>query len=110
GEGQNGGHGGLRSGRRTVPEQNRNVQSAASEPPALQNFGRKSPAGLAVNSSHPSSVTPMECSHWDDRDLSRVTAVQPSERTFTCGLPRFTIGSTVKNMPFFRVAPSPRRP
>ncbi|MNN56541.1 hypothetical protein D3C81_1714790 [compost metagenome] len=52
----------------------------------------------------------MVCSHWADRDLSRVTAVQPSDRTFTAGLPRFTIGSTVKNMPGFSTAPSPRRP
>ena len=50
------------------------------------------------------------CSHWADRDLSRVTAVQPSDSTFTCGLPRFTIGSTVKNMPAFSTAPSPLRP
>ena len=28
-----------------------------------------------------------------------MTAVQPSESTFTCGRPRLIIGSTVKNMP-----------
>ena len=58
-----------------------------------------------MNNSTPSSVTPTECSHWADRDLSRVTAVQPSDSTFTCGLPRFTIGSTLKAGMFFTVEP-----
>src|SRR5690606_4201417 len=75
-----------------------------------QNFGRKRPLGEAVKISSPSSVTPIECSHCDDSDLSRVTAVQPSDSTFTAGLPRFTIGSTVKTMLGFSAAPSPPRP
>jgi hypothetical protein len=36
-----------------------------------------SPAGEAVKISHPSSVTPIECSNCAESDLSRVTAVQP---------------------------------
>ena len=49
----------------------------------------------------------MECSHWADSDLSRVTAVQPSDSSFTWCLPRFTIGSMVKNMPGRRSSPVP---
>ena len=45
------------------------------------------------------SVTPTVCSNCADSERSRVTAVQPSESTFTCGRPRLIIGSTVKNMP-----------
>ena len=39
------------------------------------------------------------CSNCADSERSRVTAVQPSDSTFTCGRPRLIIGSTVKNMP-----------
>jgi NADH-quinone oxidoreductase subunit C/D len=35
-----------------------------------------------VKISTPLSVTPTECSNWAESDLSRVTAVQPSFRTF----------------------------
>ena len=57
------------------------------------------PFGDSVNISTPLSVTPTECSNWADSERSRVTAVQPSDSTFTCGRPRLIIGSTVKNMP-----------
>src|SRR5260370_23116051 len=63
-----------------------------------------------VKISTPSAVTPTECSNCADSERSRVTAVQPSDRIFTCGLPRLIIGSMVKNMPGFRVTPSPGRP
>src|SRR5258708_4494854 len=58
----------------------------------------------------PSALTPTECSNCADSERSRVTAVQPSDRIFTCGLPRLIIGSMVKNMPGFSVTPSPGRP
>lgn len=64
-----------------MSEQKANVQ------PAQSNLGRKIPIGLALKISSPVSVTPILCSHWDDSDLSRVTAVQPSDSTFTAGLP-----------------------
>ena len=35
--------------------------------------------------STPVSVTPTECSNCADSERSRVTAVQPSDSTFTCG-------------------------
>jgi hypothetical protein len=52
-------------------------------------------------------VTPTVCSNWADSERSRVTAVQPSESTFTCGRPRLIIGSMVKNMPGLSTMPSP---
>src|SRR5690606_29180234 len=61
--------------------------------------GRSSPAGDNVKISHPSSVTPTVCSYCAERERSRVTAVQPSDRTFTCGRPRLIIGSMVKIIP-----------
>jgi hypothetical protein len=57
--------------------------------------------GEKVKTSTPVSVTPTMCSNWADRERSRVTAVQPSESTFTCGRPRLIMGSMVKNMPGF---------
>src|SRR5262245_48804716 len=64
----------------------------------------------SVKISTPSAVTPTECSNCADSERSRVTAVQPSDRIFTCGLPRLIIGSMVKNMPGFSGTPSPGRP
>src|SRR5690606_1609004 len=61
--------------------------------------GHSRPAGEWVNTSTPVSVTPTVCSNCADSSRSRVTAVQPSESTFTCGLPRLIIGSMVKSMP-----------
>ena len=52
------------------------------------------------------SVTPTVCSYCAVSDRSRVTAVQPSESTFTCGLPRLIIGSMVKIMPSRSSGPS----
>ena len=37
--------------------------------------------------STPLSVTATVCSNWAESERSRVTAVQPSESTFTCGRP-----------------------
>src|ERR1700745_242373 len=64
----------------------------------------------SVKISTPFWVTPTECSNCADSERSRVTAVQPSDRILTCGLPRLIIGSMVKNMPGFSVTPSPGRP
>src|SRR5690606_8826729 len=61
--------------------------------------GRSSPAGDRVKISQPSSVTPTECSYCAESERSRVTAVQPSDRTFTWGRPRLIIGSMVKIIP-----------
>src|SRR6201989_166904 len=47
----------------------------------------------SVKISTPVAVTPTECSNCADSERSRVTAVQPSERIFTCGLARLIIGS-----------------
>ena len=52
----------------------------------------------------------MVCSNCADSERSRVTAVQPSDSTFTCGRPRLIIGSTVKNMPGCSIVPSPGAP
>ena len=68
------------------------------------------PFGDSVKISQPVSVTPIVCSNCADSERSRVTAVQPSDRIFTCGRPRLIIGSMVKNMPGFSTTPSPRRP
>src|SRR5437763_13178517 len=68
------------------------------------------PPGEMVNTSQPSVVTPTVCSNCAESERSRVTAVQPSDSTFTCGRPRLIIGSTVKNMPGFSTMPSPGRP
>ena len=57
--------------------------------------------------STPVSVTPTVCSNCAESERSRVTAVQPSERSFTCGRPRLIIGSTVKIMPGLISCPSP---
>ena len=63
-----------------------------------------------MKNSTPVSVMPTECSNWAESCLSRVTAVQPSLRIFTCQVPTFTIGSTVKNMPGFSTGPVPALP
>src|SRR5258705_11901389 len=63
----------------------------------------------SVKISTPLAVTPTECSNCADSERSRVTAVQPSDRIFTCGLPRLIIGSMVKNIPGFSTTPSPGR-
>ena len=63
-----------------------------------------------VNTSQPVSVTPTVCSNWAESSRSRVTAVQPSGRIFTCGLPRLIIGSMVKSMPGSSTTPSPGSP
>src|SRR5258708_9484319 len=72
--------------------------------------GLSSLPGESVKISTPSLVTPTECSNCAESERSRVTAVQPSERILTCGLPRLIIGSIVKNMPALSVTPSPGRP
>src|SRR6516162_6985333 len=72
--------------------------------------GRSSPCGDSVKISTPASVPATVCSNWAESERSRVTAVQPSESTFTCGRPRLIIGSTVKNMPGRSTMPSPGRP
>src|SRR5271165_2584046 len=72
--------------------------------------GLSSPLGDSVKISTPVSVTATVCSYWAESERSRVTAVQPSESTFTCGRPRLIIGSTVKNMPGRSTMPSPGRP
>src|SRR5215472_14486214 len=72
--------------------------------------GRSRPCGDSVKISTPPSVTATVCSNWAESERSRVTAVQPSESTFTCGRPRLIIGSTVKNMPGRSTMPSPGRP
>ena len=60
--------------------------------------------------SQPSSVTPMECSNWAERDLSFVTAVQSSLSTLVSARPRLIIGSMVKNMPGCSSGPDLGRP
>ena len=55
--------------------------------------------GDSVKISTPVSVMPIECSYCADSDRSRVTAVQPSDRSATSERPRLIIGSTVKIMP-----------
>src|SRR6266446_5387218 len=77
---------------------------------AAEGRGRSSPRGDSVKISTPPSVTATVCSNWAESERSRVTAVQPSESTFTCGRPRLIIGSTVKNMPGRSTMPSPGRP
>src|SRR3984893_749180 len=72
--------------------------------------GRSKPRGDRVKISTPSLVTPTACSNCADSERARVTAVHPSESTFTCGRPRLIIGSTVKIMPGRKVMPSPGRP
>src|SRR5688572_3432372 len=72
--------------------------------------GQSYPCGERVKISQPLSVTPMVCSNWADKERSRVTAVQPSDSTFTSGLPELIIGSMVKNIPGFNMIPSPGRP
>ena len=66
--------------------------------------------GERVKISQPVSVTPTLCSYCAESERSRVTAVQPSDRIFTCGRPRLIIGSTVKIMPGFSTTPSPGEP
>src|SRR5687768_2507760 len=65
----------------------------------LPQAGLSSLPGDSVKISTPVWVTPTECSNCADSERSRVTAVQPSDRIFTCGLPRLIIGSIVKNIP-----------
>src|SRR5207245_11620308 len=77
---------------------------------ATEGRGRSSPRGDSVKISTPPSVTATVCSNWAESERSRVTAVQPSDSTFTCGRPRLIIGSTVKNMPGRSTMPSPGRP
>src|SRR5690606_22934455 len=62
--------------------------------------------GESVKISQPLLVTPTVCSYWAVKDRSRVTAVQPSERTLTPGLPKLIIGSIVKIIPSFISTPS----
>src|SRR5215471_8466248 len=56
------------------------------------------------------AITATVCSKWADRLPSRVTAVQPSLRTFTAGLPAFTIGSMASTMPSLSRGPRPGSP
>ena len=67
-------------------------------------------AGLIVSTSGPSFVTATVCSKWADKLPSRVTAVQPSESTFTAGLPMFTIGSIASVIPSASRGPRPGSP
>src|SRR5690242_11826693 len=62
---------------------------------------------LAVRIHEPFAVTATVCSKCADRLRSRVTAVQPSESTFTVGFPAFTIGSIASTMPSVRRGPRP---
>src|ERR1700710_1540717 len=64
----------------------------------------------SVKISTPVVVTPTECSNCADSERSRVTAVQPSERIFTCGLPRLIIGSCGEKQPGFCAPPPPGPP
>src|ERR1043166_1244437 len=66
--------------------------------------------GERVKISTPVSVTAIVCSNCAESERSRVTAVQPSESTFTCGRPRLIIGSMGKKMPGLSTGPSPARP
>src|ERR1700682_5697691 len=59
----------------------------------------------SVKISTPWAVTPTECSNCADSERSRVTAVQPSDRILTCGLPRLIIRSRGEEMPGFRGTP-----
>ena len=72
--------------------------------------GWKRSAGDRVKISQPEAVIPTECSNCAESDLSRVTAVQSSASTLVSALPRFTIGSMVKNMPGSSTGPVPGRP
>src|SRR6266852_988549 len=72
--------------------------------------GRSSPFGDNVKISTPESMTPTVCSNCADSERSRVTAVQPSDNTFTWARPRLIMGSTVNSMPGLNTVPSPRRP
>src|SRR5215470_6757438 len=72
--------------------------------------GRSNPFGDNVKISTPESITPTVCSNCAESDRSRVTAVQPSDSTFTWARPRLIMGSTVNSMPGLNTMPSPRRP
>src|SRR5260370_39688681 len=60
--------------------------------------GLSNPLGESVKISTPVSVTPTGCSNWAESERSRVTAVQPSDSTVTCGRPRLIIGSHLNSM------------
>jgi hypothetical protein len=49
----------------------------------LERRGLSSPLGERVKISTPAWVTATVCSNWAESERSRVTAVQPSESTFT---------------------------
>src|ERR1700686_626492 len=66
--------------------------------------------GDSVKISKPLAVTPTECSNCADSERSRVTAVQPSDRILTCGLPRLIFASVGAELPGFRVPASPGGP
>ena len=66
--------------------------------------------GETVRTSYPVSVTRIVCSHWAERLLSLVTAVQPFGRMRSSFLPALIIGSIVKIMPGFMTAPVPSLP
>src|SRR6478736_2610569 len=68
--------------------------------------GLSRPFGEVVKISQPVGVTPMVCSNCADSERSRVTAVQPSDRIFTCAFPRLIIGSMVNSMPGLSGRPS----
>ena len=57
------------------------------------------PRGLKVKTSTPVGVTPTVCSNCADSERSRVTAVQPSESIFTCGLAEIDHGLDGENHP-----------
>src|SRR5439155_3644802 len=65
---------------------------------------------LAVSIHGSPAVTATVCSKCADRLLSRVTAVQPSARTFTAGRPAFTIGSMASTIPSASRGPRPGSP
>src|SRR6476620_591330 len=65
---------------------------------------------LSVRIHAPLAVIATVCSKCADRLLSRVTAVQPSDSTFTAGLPAFTIGSMASTMPSPTLGPRPGSP
>jgi hypothetical protein len=66
--------------RRQVPRDGRSVSTRFQE---ILYGGRSKPFGDSVKISTPESVTPTVCSNWAESERSRVTAVQPSDNTFT---------------------------
>src|SRR2546426_5835627 len=71
---------------------------------------RRTRESTLVSTSGPSFVTATVCSKCADSDPSRVTAVQPSDSTFTPARPMFTIGSIASTIPSASRGPRPGSP